>query len=231
MNAATRPTAEPDARTGPQRSWIVRKFQANPWIFFFAFGVVVLTIYQLVYSGSKDLSPLPNYGSVAEFSLTDATGAPFGSDALQGKVWIASFFFTSCQTVCPRLMTANGDLQDMLADQDVDGVELVSFSVDPEVDTPEVLTSYGARYGVDPKRWHLLTGDRATIGAVAESLNTAMGDKVPNAEGVPDIVHSSKVALVDARGHLRYYFDPHDPKERQLLVGHARKLVAEREAQ
>ncbi len=145
-----------------------------------------------------------------EFTLVDQTGAPFGSRDLAGDVYVASFFFTSCPTICPRLMQQVGKLQTGLDEYEVDGVRLVSISVDPEVDTPERLREYANSIGIDPERWTLLTGDPATIRELLEQgFKVAMGGKDETA-GPYDIAHSAKLVLVDPQGGHRGFYDSDD---------------------
>ncbi len=94
---------------------------------------------------------------VSDFSFTDQNGQAFGTADLKGKVWVSNFFFSSCTTVCP-LETANmAMLQGKMKDAGVP-VEFVSFSVDPERDTPETLRAYAEKYHADLTNWHFLSG-------------------------------------------------------------------------
>src|SRR5205814_4187981 len=103
---------------------------------------------------------LPAYGTVPKFELTNQDSQPFGSPALAGKIWIADFIFTNCPGPCPIISTRMSELQKPLAKSDV---RLVSFTVDPEKDTPEVLRTYAGKLNARPGRWDFLTGPRAAI--------------------------------------------------------------------
>ncbi|MFO0748803.1 MAG: SCO family protein [Myxococcota bacterium] len=220
----------------------------HPWIFFTVFGVAVLTLMRVACGSGRELGNLPLLGIVPEFSLSDQTGQAFGSKDLLGKPWVATFFFTSCQTQCPAIMAATARVQEALdaAGAAADGVKLVSFSVDPEFDTPEVLAGYAKEHGIDGKRWHLLTGKRADIEAVVVGKSeknkdgaldqwgfaTAMGEREPGQApgkpaGIVDIAHSMKIVLVDAKGGIRYYFSATEPKDVGLVVTHAVQLARE----
>lgn len=100
---------------------------------------------------------------VQKFSFTDQNGKPFGSAELQDKIWVADFFFTSCQTVCPPMTANMAKLQRMLNTDGIKDVEFVSFSVDPEVDTPEKITEFMKAYEMDGSRTHFLTGYKEQI--------------------------------------------------------------------
>ncbi|MFT7581390.1 MAG: protein SCO1/2 [Myxococcota bacterium] len=224
------PKPQPTGGLEAQNSWIQRTVMKNPWVFFGVLGVILLTTMQLCNTRSKTLSPLMILGEVGEFSLIDQTGQPFGSEQLKGKVWVASFFFTSCQTLCPKISIANGEVQELFEEAGLDASQamIVSFTVDPEIDTPERLTTYAKNYGADPARWRFLTGPNEVLfKVIAKRFQTAMGDKVKDAQGIDDITHSPKLVLVDAFGRIRHYFASDDPRHRELLVQHAIKLVAD----
>jgi cytochrome oxidase Cu insertion factor (SCO1/SenC/PrrC family) len=131
-------------------------------------GVVGLGVRSLVWQESiQQLFPgassarLPVYGSVPDFALTDQTGHPVHKADLEGKVWVANFIFTSCSDECPLMTAEMAQLQSDLAH--VPALRLVSISVDPERDTPAVLSQYADRFNVDPERWFFLTGDKRAI--------------------------------------------------------------------
>ncbi|MES1188761.1 MAG: SCO family protein, partial [Myxococcales bacterium] len=90
--------------------------------------------------GCRRAADLPALGSVGSFGLTDQSGRPVNEAVLRGQVWAAAFFFTRCPTVCPRITRRMRDLQQAAASGGVK-LQLVSFSVDPENDTPEALTA------------------------------------------------------------------------------------------
>src|SRR5437870_13629312 len=103
---------------------------------------------------------ISSYGSVPSFQLTNQDGQPFGSPQLAGKIWIADFIYTMCPGPCPMISTRMSDLQKPLEKTDV---RLVSFSVDPEKDTPQVLRSYATRLQAEPGRWDFLTVPKSAI--------------------------------------------------------------------
>jgi cytochrome oxidase Cu insertion factor (SCO1/SenC/PrrC family) len=115
---------------------------------------------QALFSGASS-GRLPIYGSVPDFALTDQRGRPVRRADLQGKVWIASFIFTNCPEECPMMTAEMAQFQSDLAL--VADFRLVSISVDPERDTPPVLSQYADRFNADPERWLFLTGDKRAI--------------------------------------------------------------------
>lgn len=170
----------------------------------------------VVIADTQQYESLPVLFDIPPFTLTDAKGNDFSGESLRGQVYVADFIFTGCPGLCPIMADAMKALQDDFADQP--NVQFVSFSVDPESDTPEVLTAYGERYGADPNRWHFLTGDiEVTMHVSVEGFK--MGDE----ESPLD--HSSKFALVDQRGRVRGYYDSLDEDDLQQLRRHIRRLL------
>jgi protein SCO1 len=145
---------------------------------------------------------IPQYGTVPEFRLTNQNGQPFGSSELKGKIWVADFIFTSCPGPCPLISSRMAEMQRPLKDSDV---HLVSLTVDPETDTPEVLREYAERLHAEPGRWDFLTGAVDTIYGLARD-----GFKLAVSDGADELgrpVHSTRAVLVDRRGTIRGYYD------------------------
>jgi protein SCO1/2 len=143
---------------------------------------------------------LPRDGVVPPFQLVDQNGQSYGSQQLQGKTWIADFIYSTCPGPCPMISSRMSETQRPLRDTDV---KLVSFTVDPEHDTPAVLRDYAARLDAQPGRWVFLTGDKGTIYRLAHDgfkLATAAG-------GEAGPIHSTRIVLVDRSGIIRGYYD------------------------
>ncbi len=163
-------------------------------------------------------SELPSLGGVGSFSLTDQAGRPFTPQALSGKVWAAAFMFTRCPTVCPRITRRMRALQ-QAAKRDGVALELVSFSVDPEHDTPEVLRAYAQKYEADLATWRFLTGDVEVMRKTSEQgFKLAFeGKPTPSAEHF-GLMHGSHLVLVDGAAQIRgYYRTGEDEQMAQLL--------------
>jgi cytochrome oxidase Cu insertion factor (SCO1/SenC/PrrC family) len=131
-------------------------------------GVVGLGLWSLLWQEpTHQLLPgalsarLPVYGTVPDFGLIDQRGHPVQRSDLGGKIWIANFIFTYCPDECPLMTAEMGQLQSDLAD--VPDLRLVSITVDPERDTPAVLSRFAERFHADPARWIFLTGDKRAI--------------------------------------------------------------------
>ena len=192
------------------------------------FLVVVTTILLIALRGNAVAGggkALPVLGSVPDFGLTEANGGPLKKADLVGKVWIASFIFTRCTDACPALMRRETDLQAQLPIRD--DLRLVSFSVDPDWDTPRVLSAYADLFKADRERWYFTTGDKHQIFSLATGgfkLGTLDAD--PSKE-MP-ILHSTKLVLVDRHGLIRGYYDSTDDASLKRLVRDTVRLLAER---
>ena len=144
-------------------------------------------------------SPPPVLGTLPTFELTDEAGRPFGSKDLAGRTWVASFIFTRCPTVCPRITARMARIQDRTRNLEP-ALHLVSFSVDPEYDTPARLGEYARGHGASPRMWTFLTGPVGTVQATVEkglrvSMGREQGDASPEA-----ISHGTHLVLVDGGG-------------------------------
>jgi protein SCO1/2 len=163
---------------------------------------------------------MPSFGIVPPFQLIDQNNQPFGSAQLLGKIWIADFIYTTCPGPCPMISSRMSEMQKPLEKTDV---QLVSFSVDPEKDTPEVLRSYAEKLHARDERWKFLTGDRTTIYNLSQN-----GFKLAatnDASGIP--LHSSRLILVDRSGVIRGYYDATSPDAVTKVLADASHLHRE----
>jgi protein SCO1/2 len=182
-----------------------RSLFRNPWIWGFLIGVVTLTAIRPLLRRIPE--PPPVLSQLPDYTLLDSRGKPFGSADLRGQVYVASFFFTSCRSICPAIMKGVSRLQEAYAERKIDGIRLVSISVDPERDTPEILAAYGQALHVDPARWTLLTGPPEAIRRlVVDGFKTPLASSPPDAASPIDIAHTGKLVLVDGRGRIRGYY-------------------------
>lgn len=151
-------------------------------------------------SGEEEL---PSMFPVPAFELTDQDGRPFGTEQLRGRVWIASFLFTSCSQVCPLLASQLANLRGRLA-RHGDRVHVVSVTVDPEVDTPERLRAFADRYG-GTSQWTLLTGRPEDVRAATQRAFFQPEATRREIEADPgyDVLHGTGVLLIDRDGRCR----------------------------
>jgi protein SCO1/2 len=143
-------------------------------------------------------------GVVPEFTAVRQDGAAFGSKELQGSLWAANFIFTRCPNVCPTLTAKMAGLQ-LVSSRRLPQLKLISFTIDPEHDTPEVLAAYAAKYGADPARWSFLRADRAQLeGALTKGMfqSLDMGDGLD----LKRVSHSSYLVLVDRQSRMRGFY-------------------------
>ena len=177
----------------------------SPYVWGLLIGIVTLTLIRPLLRHIPE--PPPVLSQLPEFSLVGIDGKPYGSAELRGQVYVANFFFTSCRSICPAIMKGVARLQDGFAARNITGIRLVSISVDPERDTPEVLGAYGKETGVDPHRWTLLTGDPEQVRRlVVDGFKTPVITPLPGSPGPIDIAHTGKLVLVDGFGRIRGYY-------------------------
>lgn len=182
----------------------------------------------LAYVSLKSIPPptlpsnLEKISEVPEFQLTDQAGRQVTLEDLKGKIWAANFIFTRCKGPCPitiiRMQELNTKLKKVRGN-----VELVTFTVDPEYDTPAVLKTYGEQLGADPAAWKFLTG---TPDAIQNIVVTGLLQPIAKEpDGTP--AHSSRIVLVDAKGWLRGYCDGLDPEAVQKVMVDIGELLRE----
>jgi cytochrome oxidase Cu insertion factor (SCO1/SenC/PrrC family) len=144
-------------------------------------------------------------GPVAPFKLTDQDGNEFDSETLNGKVWVASFFFTNCPAICWRMNQALSAWQQTHPDSQI---HFVSITCDPENDTPAALKKYAEHFKADPKRWTFLTGDMKDIQRIGQD-----SFKVAVVQGD----HTDRACVVDSSGKVRGRFRLTEPDQAEML--------------
>jgi protein SCO1/2 len=174
------------------------------------------------------LTAPPPRADLGHWSLVDQTGAPVGDAELRGKVWIAGFFFTRCPTVCPGLMQKLAAV--VKSTDDIgDRIHVVAFSVDPEHDTPSVLSDYAQKLQAPADRWTFVTGARAEVEKLLVGkmfVDVGQAKPLPGNADLVDISHSMKFALIDQNGMLRDFWSSDDDSVGQLINA-ARMLAHE----
>lgn len=167
------------------------------------------------------------------FELTERSGKKITLDGLKGRVWVAGFVFTTCQGPCPMMTSQMYLLQRRLGESpetagayEAGRVGLLTVSVDPERDTPQVLTEYARLAHADASRWLFLTGDRGAVWSLIRD-----GFKLPVAEDDTNpampIMHSQRLVLVDGSGRIRGFYESLDEEARQALWRDVVKVLGE----
>lgn len=162
--------------------------------------------------------PLPVYGQVPDFVLTAQDGREFHGASLRGRIWVADFIFTNCTGPCPRMTAQMKWVQKQTAA--MPNVDLVSFTIDPARDTPEVLADYARKFQAEPQRWHFLTGAQPVL----HQLNR-YAFKLGDVNGA--LAHSTRFVLVDQQGRVRGYYGTDEEDGLKPLLGDIRCLAGE----
>jgi protein SCO1 len=187
---------------------------AGPFIIFFI--VVGLATLSPMFVERFKTKPLAEYNTINEFSLIDTSGDVFSSNILDNNVTIVNFFFTSCQGPCPLLTANMANIEKYFRSHE--NVRLVSITVDPLTDTPQVLKEYANKFGADETKWHFLTGELEDIKDIAvNSFKVAVTEDAN--------IHSTKIILLDKKGVIRGYYTGIDAKEVANLKKDVRQLL------
>lgn len=157
------------------------------------------------------------FSEVGAFDLVDRSGARVTREDLLGRPWVASFLFTRCTGPCPRVRSTLKELETRLHGTDA---RIVTFSVDPVWDTPEVLRAYAESVQADPKRWYFLTGDQAAIYAlIQKSFLSAVEEAPPGKAAIGEHVsHRTQLVAVDKKGRVRGFYHGESDDQIDRLV-------------
>jgi cytochrome c oxidase assembly protein subunit 15 len=177
--------------------------------------VMAIGAYGVVRQAERSRLDLPYIQQIPDFTYEDRNGEPFGSADMSGKLTIVDFFFTSCRGPCPVMAVRMQNVYEYFSHSDK--LQIVSISVDPENDTPEVLRDYAAALGVTDARWKFIRGTMEETSALAEQGFLVSGD-LPG-------MHSTKFILVDQDGWIRGYYNHDDDASQRLLKQHVVELA------
>jgi protein SCO1 len=171
---------------------------------------------------------LPDYGAVPPFAMVDQSGKPFSDQTMRGKTWAAAFVFTRCPSACPRVTKVMRNVQVQAAEHRVE-LRLVSFTVDPDNDTPEVLLRYAGEYGADLSSWSFVTGDARAVKETAErGFKVAVDGTADPSKADFGITHGTQLVLVDRNARIRGYYTTADEQAQKDLVNDANVLASRR---
>lgn len=207
--------------------------------FLIIFSILSIVIYLGIYTllspekmlpiySPRDINPelvdstvqhIGNDHKIADFSFTNQNGKTITEKDYENKIYVADFFFTTCPTICPKMTDNMVWLQNQL--KNYSEVKLLSFSVTPDIDTPEVLKKYALEKGVDDARWNLVTGDKSAIYYLARKSYLAV--KTGKPDELYDMVHTENFILIDKNKRIRGFYDgtnldqpTNDPKTKNM---------------
>lgn len=149
---------------------------------------------------SSEDEALESFHKISEFTLTNQQGEIVTKATVKDKVYIANFFFSTCPGICPKMRSNLFKVQEAFMDNDQ--VVIISHSIQPENDTVEVLQEYAEQNDIVANKWHLLTGKRDDIYALAREdyfANEDLGEYMAN----EDFLHTENLILVDKNGYIR----------------------------
>ncbi|SDD30360.1 protein SCO1/2 [Algoriphagus faecimaris] len=158
---------------------------------------------------------------IPEFTFTNQNGEAVGRATMEGKVTILDFFFTSCPSICPIMSKEMERVNDMFREEKQ--VQILSISIDPEYDTPEILKEYAERHGAQAGKWDFLSGPKDETYALARC-----GFALPTLDGLgnpDDFVHSDKFVLIDEQGRIRGYYSGTNREDVDLLMLETKVLL------
>ncbi|MDR0533458.1 MAG: SCO family protein [Verrucomicrobiales bacterium] len=171
-------------------------------------GLIALASY-FFFSRLQESSvrPAGTFKKVPDFEFTERTGKPFNSKELKGKIWVADFIFTRCPGQCLSMSRHFAQLQKILPKRD--DVVLVSFSIDSNYDTPQILSNYADGYEAEANRWFFLTGDQEKIHQLVISGFLLPIAKTPEERVALEggFTHSSRFVVIDREGNIRSYVE------------------------
>ena len=198
------------------------------------FSILCLIIIGIIYSILNVKQPLPiyqpamvseelvdgsiqhqmKYHKIADFSLTNQNGETITQDTYKDKIYVADFFFTTCQTICPIMTDHMYQIQkEILSDDDV---MLLSHSVTPKIDSVAQLKKYAKKKGVIDRKWNLVTGDKKQIYELARKSYLAV--KTQGNGDQYDMIHTENFMLIDKKRQIRGFYDGTNPEDIDKLL-------------
>jgi len=162
------------------------------------------------------------YHKIADFSLINQNGKTITQEDYKDKIYVADFFFTTCQTICPIMTDNMYEIQKKIITDDE--VMLLSHTVTPEIDTVAQLKRYAKEKGVNASKWNLVTGDKKQIYELARKSYLAVKD---NGNGGPfDMIHTENFMLIDKERQIRGFYDGTNPEDIERLLDDIKILKA-----
>ncbi|WP_223032217.1 SCO family protein [Hanstruepera marina] len=186
-----------------------------------------LPIYQPTMVNSElvdsTLLDVKKYHKIADFSLINQNGETITQDNYKDKIYVADFFFTTCQTICPIMTNHMVEIQNKtLSDNDI---MLLSHSVTPEIDSVAQLKKYALKKGVNDNKWNLVTGDKKQIYDLARKSYLAVKDHGSGDQY--DMIHTENFMLIDKKRQIRGFYDGTNPEDIERLLNDIETLKKE----
>lgn len=192
-------------------------------LFAIVFSLISIVIVTAIYNTLNVYQPLPiyqptmvqpelvdstlhykkKYHKIADFSLVNQNGETITQDTYKDKIYVADFFFTTCQTICPIMTNYMAEIQQKFRDDPE--VMLLSHTVTPEIDTIAQLKRYADKKGVNAKKWNLVTGNKEEIYTLARKSYLAV--KENDYAGTFDMIHTENFMLIDKKRQIRGFYD------------------------
>jgi protein SCO1/2 len=190
------------------------------FIVFVILSAIILTLFNTALTPKKtlkiyspaDVNPeladstvqsIAHHHKIAPFAFTNQNGKKITQQDYEGKIYVADFFFTTCQSICPKMTKNMAWLQEQI--KNMPNVMLLSHSVTPDIDTVPVLKAYADEQGAIDGKWNLVTGDKKDIYYIARKSYLAV--KTPTSSELYDMVHTENFILVDKKGRIRGFYD------------------------
>lgn len=211
--------------------------------FAIVFAVLSIIIISIIYNIFDVYKPLPiyqpamvntemvdstiqykkKYHKIADFSLTNQNGETITQNTYKDKIYVADFFFTTCQTICPIMTDHMVQIQkEIINDPDV---MLLSHTVTPEIDSVAQLKKYALKKGVNDAKWNLVTGDKKQIYQLARKSYLAV--KTDGNGDIYDMIHTENFMLIDKKRQIRGYYDGTNPEDIARLIADIKTLKEE----
>ncbi|HEY5686673.1 MAG TPA: SCO family protein [Yeosuana sp.] len=207
------------------------------------FLIISIIILSIIYNKLNVYQPLPvyqpvmvstelvdstiqyqkKYHKIADFNLINQNGKIITQEDYKDKIYVADFFFTTCQTICPIMTTNMVKIQKEISDDNE--VMLLSHSVTPQIDDVAQLKKYAKEKGVDDKKWNLVTGDKKQIYELARKSYLAVktfgnGDEY-------DMIHTENFMLIDKKRQIRGFYDGTSKEDIKRLLNDIKILKKE----
>lgn len=213
-------------------------------IFAIVFGIISIIIVTIIYNTLNVYKPLAvyqpemvnselvdstlqskrKYHKIADFSLINQNGKTITQDDYKDKIYVADFFFTTCQTICPIMTSNMTEVQKAIINDDE--VMLLSHTVTPEIDTVEQLKRYALEKGVNDAKWNLVTGDKKQIYELARKSYLAVKDQGDG--GAYDMIHTENFMLIDKKKQIRGFYDGTKREDIERLLDDIKTLKKEK---